>query len=145
MGLFMNAPRDEVVGNGWIEAEDDPLLARAAGQLAEFFRGERRAFDLPLAPGGTAFQGRVWEELRRIPYGETVSYGELARRIGAPGASRAVGMANGANPISILIPCHRVIGSSGRLTGYGGGVERKAFLLDLERGGSSRGLFAAGA
>ena len=112
--------------------------------MNEFFRGDRRVFDLSLAPAGTAFQLRVWEELGHIPYGETISYGELARRIGDPKASRAVGLANGRNPISILIPCHRVIGANGKLTGYGGGVERKAALLDFERGHvAGGGLFAS--
>lgn len=138
-GLYMNTPRHEVVRDGWTDAPDDPLLRRAAEQLGEYFAGTRREFDLPLAPQGTAFQTRVWEELKRIPYGETISYGELARRIGDPNASRAVGLANGKNPVSIFVPCHRVIGASGKMTGYGGGVERKVFLLDLE---SLSGLMA---
>ena len=99
-------------------------------------RGERRDFDLPLAPAGTAFQRRVWDELRRIPYGETVSYGELARRIGRPTASRAVGAANGRNPLAIVVPCHRVIGADGTLVGYGGGLPVKEALLAHERGAS---------
>ena len=109
-------------------------FAAARDQLDEYFAGERTNFDLPLAPVGTPFQEEVWGALREIPYGETASYGELAERIGRPSASRAVGMANGGNPISIVVPCHRVIGASGELTGYAGGVERKRFLLDLERG-----------
>lgn len=103
-------------------------------QLAEYFAGARREFDLPLAPRGTAFQQRVWEELRRIPYGETISYAELARRVGRPGASRAVGRANATNPIAVIVPCHRVIGSDGALTGYAGGEPLKRALLELERG-----------
>lgn len=104
-------------------------------QLREYFSGTRSAFDLPLAPRGTAFQLAVWKALREIPYGETISYGELARRIGRPSASRAVGAANGANPLPIVVPCHRVIGSTGKLTGFGGGLETKAALLALEQGG----------
>jgi methylated-DNA-[protein]-cysteine S-methyltransferase len=111
---------------------DDAAFARAREQLRGYFAGERTEFDLALDPGGTAFQREVWRALLEIPYGETTTYGELARRIGRPGASRAVGLANGRNPISIVVPCHRVIGSSGALTGYGGGMERKRFLLDLE-------------
>jgi methylated-DNA-[protein]-cysteine S-methyltransferase len=101
-------------------------------QVQEYFRGERKDFDLPLRSRGTNFQQRVWSELRRIPYGETISYGELARRLGNPAAVRAVGRANGRNPISIVVPCHRVIGANGTLTGYGGGIERKAHLLAHE-------------
>jgi methylated-DNA-[protein]-cysteine S-methyltransferase len=109
-------------------------LAEVVRQLRAYFAGKLRQFDLPLAPEGTAFQQRVWRELRKIPYGETISYGELARRIGNPKGSRAVGLANGANPISIVIPCHRVIGNNGKLTGYGGGLKTKEWLLALERG-----------
>jgi methylated-DNA-[protein]-cysteine S-methyltransferase len=101
-------------------------------QLAEYFAGVRRRFDLLLRPEGTPFQQRVWAELTRIPFGETITYGELARRVGQPTAIRAVGAANARNPISILIPCHRVIGASGTLTGYAGGLERKRWLLELE-------------
>ena len=101
-------------------------------QLAEYFAGKRKEFDVELAPRGTPFQICVWEELRRIPYGDTISYAEVARRIGKISAIRAVGSANGANPIPVIIPCHRVIGSNGTLTGYGGGIERKQWLLALE-------------
>ena len=107
-------------------------------QLVEYFAGERTSFDLPLAPTGSDFQQKVWAALRTIPYGDTWSYGRLAEAIGQPGAARAVGLANGRNPISIVVPCHRVVGSSGKLTGYAGGVERKAFLLDLERGSAEQ-------
>ncbi len=110
-----------------------PLLERAAEELREYFAGSRRRFDLPLSPAGTEFQRLVWGALLTIPYGQTVSYGQLARQIGRPSACRAVGMANHRNPISILIPCHRVVGSGGGLTGYGGGLERKQFLLELEK------------
>jgi len=111
---------------------DDNLFREAADQLRAYFAGELTDFDLPLATSGAPFQQRVWDELRKIPYGSTVSYGELARRMDNPKASRAVGAANGSNPISIIIPCHRVIGSNGKLTGYGGGIERKKFLLEFE-------------
>jgi methylated-DNA-[protein]-cysteine S-methyltransferase len=114
--------------------EDMASLQEPLRQLREYFDGKRRRFELQLAPEGTPFQRRVWQELLRIPYGETISYGELARRIGNRNGSRAVGLANGANPISIIIPCHRVIGSNGKLTGYGGGLENKEWLLALERG-----------
>ncbi len=110
----------------------DPVLVEATRQLAAFFAGELEVFDLPLRPSGTTFQLRVWQALRGIPYGETVSYGEVARRIGRPGASRAVGRANGQNPIAIVMPCHRVIGADGTLTGYGGGLDVKRRLLALE-------------
>jgi len=109
-----------------------PLLADARRQLAAYFRGELQRFDLPLAPAGTAFQKSVWRALAEIPWGETRSYGELARAIGRPTAARAVGAANGANPLPIVLPCHRVIGASGTLTGYAGGLERKRRLLALE-------------
>ncbi|MGQ0632641.1 MAG: methylated-DNA--[protein]-cysteine S-methyltransferase [Sporichthyaceae bacterium] len=115
------------------DAGDSVLLKEAERQLAEYFAGERTTFDLPLAADGTAFQRQVWAALCEIPYGETISYGELARWIGKPAASRAVGLANGRNPIGIVVPCHRVIGASGKLVGYGGGLERKQTLLALEQ------------
>jgi methylated-DNA-[protein]-cysteine S-methyltransferase len=112
----------------------DKILDAAMKQLDSYFAGRRRSFDLPLAPRGTAFQTRVWNALMKIPYGETKSYGAIAAMIGSPSAMRAVGAANGRNPIPIVIPCHRVIGANGSLTGFGGGMERKEMLLDLERG-----------
>ena len=112
---------------------DDDAFGDAVTQLEEYFDGHRRGFDLDLDLVGTAFQRRVWEALTTIPYGETRSYGDIARQIEAPGAFRAVGLANGHNPIGIIVPCHRVIGANGSLTGYGGGVERKKTLLGLER------------
>jgi methylated-DNA-[protein]-cysteine S-methyltransferase len=112
--------------------EEAGPLRETIRQLHAWFAGELREFHLALAPEGPAFHQRVWRELCNIPYGETISYGELARCIGSPNASRAVGRANGANPIPIVIPCHRVIGSNGKLTGYGGGLPRKEFLLALE-------------
>ena len=129
-GLFMPAEAHEPPPGA---ERDDRGFATVRRQLEEYFAGRRRAFDVVLAPPGTAFQQRVWDELQRIDYGQTISYAELAARIGRPTAIRAAGAANGANPISILIPCHRVIGSDGSLTGYGGGLEAKRALLDLER------------
>ena len=113
---------------------DDHAFADVARQLDEYFAGTRRTFDVDLTPVGTEFQQRVWTLLREIPYGETWSYGEMAAGLGQPTASRAVGLANGRNPHSIIVPCHRVIGADGSLTGYGGGMDRKRFLLDLESG-----------
>jgi methylated-DNA-[protein]-cysteine S-methyltransferase len=121
-------------GAGTQTGTGSPVLAAACAQLDEYFAGTRTEFDLPLRMSGSPWEERVWAELRTIPYGETASYGELAARLGAPTAARAVGSANGRNPISIVVPCHRVIGSKGALTGYAWGVERKAALLDLERG-----------
>lgn len=124
--------------SGW-EKNDEPFKA-VIKQLDEYFDGSRQDFDLPLRPEGTEFQRRVWQALQQIPYGETRSYGELARYIGNPSASRAVGAANGINPIPVIIPCHRVIGSNGKLTGFGGGLETKAFLLNLEAKRRAPGL-----
>lgn len=112
--------------------KDEAPFAETISQLREYFHGNLRDFDLQLAPEGTPFQLRVWELLREIPFGETISYGELARRVGDPKSARAVGLANGSNPIPIIIPCHRVIGSNGKLVGYGGGLEIKEKLLALE-------------
>ena len=117
---------------GW--ERDDALLEPARRQLTEYFAGERTEFDLPLRPAGAEFQLRVWEKLTTIPYGETASYGDIARELGHPTAARAVGAANGRNPIAIVVPCHRVIGANGSLTGYAGGLDQKRALLDLEAG-----------
>ena len=123
----------ERMQNRGIEVVEDPArTAEVRRQLAEYFAGERREFDLALAPAGTPFERSVWDELRRIPFGETRSYGEIAQALGRPGAARAVGRANGANPIPIVVPCHRVIGSDGSLTGFGGGLDAKSRLLELE-------------
>ena len=130
--LFSKGGRPASPQPDW--APDRGLLAEPVRQLAEYFKGKLRAFDVRVAPVGTAFQRAVWLQLQAIPYGETVSYGELARRLGNPKAVRAVGLANGSNPISIIIPCHRVIGSNGSLVGYGGGLPTKQALLALERG-----------
>ncbi|WP_446725002.1 methylated-DNA--[protein]-cysteine S-methyltransferase [Nocardiopsis sp. N85] len=129
--------RERHVPTDWIREDGDTgVLADAITQLRAYFTGELRDFDLPLAPAGTDWQRQVWSALTTIPYGETAGYGELAREIGRPTASRAVGMANGRNPISIIVPCHRVIGADGTLTGYAGGLERKRFLLALESRGA---------
>jgi methylated-DNA-[protein]-cysteine S-methyltransferase len=114
------------------ESESHVLLDQAMQQLAEYFDGTRRVFDLPLRPEGTEFQRRVWGQLLQVPFGQTVSYQDIARAIGRPRAVRAVGAANGRNPISIVVPCHRVVGSDGGLTGYGGGLWRKEWLLRHE-------------
>lgn len=113
---------------------DDSILPSVREQLDAYFRRELKDFDVPLALAGTPFQQQVWAGLQQIPYGETWSYGQLAAHLGKPAASRAVGLANGKNPVSVVVPCHRVIGGNGDMTGYGGGLERKTWLLDLERG-----------
>jgi methylated-DNA-[protein]-cysteine S-methyltransferase len=131
-GCYMEPSRKAQCTDGWAQDATVEPLAAAVRQLDEYFAGTRRDFDLPLAFRGTPFQTRVWRELVEIPYGQTWSYGQLAKRIDKPSASRAVGLANGRNPISILVPCHRVIGADGSLTGYGGGIERKRWLLAHE-------------
>ncbi|MGL4859235.1 MAG: methylated-DNA--[protein]-cysteine S-methyltransferase [Enterobacteriaceae bacterium] len=114
-------------------AQPDPLALACADELQQYFHGQRQQFTVPLAPAGTPFQQQVWQQLRQIPCGVTWSYRQLAERIGSPRYSRAVGAANGRNPIAIIIPCHRVIGSSGKLVGYAGGVDNKQWLLELEK------------
>jgi methylated-DNA-[protein]-cysteine S-methyltransferase len=132
-GLHMQEGRTATdVGAGWKRAAEP--FAAVRDQLGEYFTGRRTSFDVPLTLAGTAFQRRVWSALLEIPYGESISYGELARRVGIPSAARAVGTANGLNPVAVIVPCHRVIGADGSLTGFGGGLERKRFLLDLEAG-----------
>jgi methylated-DNA-[protein]-cysteine S-methyltransferase len=132
-GLYMtdqrHRPPEETFGT-----PDDGWSKEAEGQLTAYFKGELKEFTLELRLHGTPFQRTVWEQLRRIPHGETRTYGELADALGNPRASRAVGLANGRNPIGIIVPCHRVVGADGSLTGYGGGLERKQRLLDFERG-----------
>jgi methylated-DNA-[protein]-cysteine S-methyltransferase len=128
-----------VMDAGWRPGGEP--LAEPLRQMEAYFAGDLQCFDLTLRPEGTPFQLRVWDRLQQIPFGETISYGELARRVGNPAASRAVGLANGSNPIPIIIPCHRVIGSNGKLTGYGGGLETKRWLLDFEQ--SHSGLFSS--
>lgn len=131
-GLYMNLqrhrPMEEAFG-----ASDPTPFTEVIEQLEQYFAAQRTDFDLPVTLVGTPFQRTVWAALREIPYGETMSYGQLAERIGSPGAARAVGLANGRNPIGIIVPCHRVVGATGNLTGYGGGLERKQYLLELER------------
>jgi methylated-DNA-[protein]-cysteine S-methyltransferase len=132
-GIYFVGQRYEIViEDDWREERDDPVLDECARQLGEYFEGRRREFDLPLAADGSDFQRRVWREIARIPFGETVSYAELARRAGAAGSARAAGAATGHNPLSVVVPCHRVIGSDGSLTGYAGGLERKTRLLEIE-------------
>ncbi|XRQ07186.1 methylated-DNA--[protein]-cysteine S-methyltransferase [Actinomadura welshii] len=138
-GLYMEVQRHRPPGETFGapgDPESEPF-ATVAEQLSAYFAGDLTEFDLPLALHGTPFQRRVWELLQEIPYGQTASYGELAGELGKPSASRAVGLANGRNPIGIIVPCHRVIGSTGDLTGYGGGLDRKRYLLDFERKTSS--------
>ena len=130
--LFGKGRRRVAPEPGW--EPDRGLLTEPVRQLTAYFQGKLRVFDVPVAPAGTSFQRAVWTALQQIPYGETLSYGELARRLGNAKAVRAVGLANGSNPISIIIPCHRVIGSNGSLVGYGGGLPTKQALLALERG-----------
>jgi methylated-DNA-[protein]-cysteine S-methyltransferase len=129
--LFVNGRHPASANPSW--HKDDAALGEVTRQLSAYFAGDLETFDLPLVPEGTPFQLEVWKKLAEIPYGETTSYGELANRIGNPKACRAVGLANGSNPIPIIIPCHRVIGSNGKLTGYGGGLPIKEKLLALER------------
>lgn len=136
VGLYMedqrHRPEESRFGER-VPASAEPLFAEAGRQLAEYFAGRRETFELPLLLHGTAFQQQVWAAPREIPFGETWTYGELAEHIGRPSASRAVGLANGKNPIGVIVPCHRVIGATGGLTGYGGGLARKQALLEHER------------
>jgi len=129
---FVGAKYEKAVGPDWIEDPSAPALRACREQLAEYFSGKRTAFDLPLAPEGTTFQKRVWREIARVAYGETITYGELAKRAGAPGQARAAGAATGRNPLGVVVPCHRIMGADGSLTGYAGGLERKRGLLELE-------------
>ena len=133
--LWENDRPSRVPLDPMVEDKRHPILLETERQLIEYFNGERRAFSVRLAPVGTAFQNRVWEALKTIPFGETRSYGDIAAQIGQPSAVRAVGAANGRNPISIIVPCHRVIGASGSLTGFAGGLKTKERLLALENAG----------
>ncbi len=136
-GLYLPGGRRPVPEReGWVR--DAAAFVDVERRLTEYFEGERTAFDLPLALTGTPFQLQVWRAVQGVGFGETLGYGELADRIGRPGAARAVGAANGANPLSIVVPCHRLVGSTGGLTGYSGGLAAKALLLELESGGRSR-------
>lgn len=134
VGIYMagqaHRPPDERFGEP--APDDDPTLRAVAGELAQYFAGERTAFTVPLQPAGTAFQRAVWDAIAQIPYGETASYTELAQQLGRPAATRAVGAVVGRNPLCVVVPCHRVVGASGALTGYAGGLERKRTLLALE-------------
>lgn len=138
---FVDGPRLKALPDESEARADLAVFTAAAAQLARYFAGELTSFDLPLRPAGTDFQQRVWMQLRAIPFGQTRTYGQLAAGLGQPTASRAVGLANGQNPLSIVVPCHRVIGANGQLTGFGGGLTIKQALLDLE---APRGLFHVG-
>ena len=141
VAIWFEHGRDAAKNDETLVEGVSPVLERARAQLQEYFRAERRDFDLPLAPRGTEFQQRVWQRLRRIQYGTTTTYGALAAELGNTNASRAVGLANGSNPLPIVIPCHRVIGANGALTGFGGGLPIKSALLELERQRSQPTLF----
>ena len=132
--LWPDDPPDRVrLGDDLLESPDHPVLAKAADQLDEYFEGKRKDFDLPLDLRGTEFQVAAWQSLAQIPYGETATYGEQAASLGRPKAVRAIGAANGRNPVSIILPCHRVVGANGSLTGFAAGLDAKRFLLDLEQ------------
>lgn len=132
-GIYFEGGRHApAISSGWREDPYSSPLRECAEQLADYFAGKRQCFDLPVMPRGTPFQERVWREIARIPFGETITYAELAARAGAPGSARAAGAATGRNPLSIVVPCHRVVGTDGSLTGYAGGIERKTRLLEIE-------------
>jgi methylated-DNA-[protein]-cysteine S-methyltransferase len=135
-GLYMERQRHRPAQETFGEPDPQPFV-EVIRQLEEYFAGRRTCFDVPVTLSGTDFQRRVWAALREIPYGQIVSYGQLADQLGQPTAARAVGLANGRNPISVIVPCHRVVGANGGLTGYGGGLGRKQFLLDFERGSAA--------
>ncbi|WP_433516989.1 methylated-DNA--[protein]-cysteine S-methyltransferase [Nonomuraea sp. CA-143628] len=139
-GLYMRRQRHRPAEATFGEPDPEPFT-EVANQLQAYFDGRRTVFELPMVFAGTPFQQRVWTALRDIPYGETITYGQLAERIGQPTAARAVGLANGKNPIGIIVPCHRVVGSTGSLTGYGGGLATKQHLLSFERGAIGASLF----
>lgn len=130
---WQNEAHPARVGAGWRQDPQHPVVAAAVQQLGQYFAKQRKAFDLPLAPEGTAFQQAVWQQIAGIGFGRTRTYGEIAAAIGKPQARRAVGAATGRNPLGIIVPCHRVVGAGGALTGFGGGLPRKVFLLDLEK------------
>jgi methylated-DNA-[protein]-cysteine S-methyltransferase len=134
-GVYFECSKESnsLVDSRYKISDQHPVLCAAKKQLSEYFAGKRKIFDLPLRPRGTVFQLKAWKELQKIPYGKTIAYGEQARRVGDANKARAVGMANGRNPISIIVPCHRVVGADGSLTGFGGGLKTKKFLLDLEQ------------
>ena len=134
------SPKCEKMIGDLTKSEDEKIIVQTKKQLIEYFQGKRKTFDLPLVLAGTDFQMQAWTQLLKIPYGTTLSYAEQAEKIGDKNKARAVGMANGRNPISIVIPCHRVVGSNGHLVGFGGGIEKKAYLLQLEREGQQEHL-----
>ena len=131
-GIYFEGQKYFPPMEGWVEDPGFEPLAECARQVLEYFDGQRTTFELPLAPDGTEFQRRVWREIARIPFGETITYAELAARAGAPGSARAAGAATGRNPITLVVPCHRVVGTDGSLTGYAGGLARKTRLLEIE-------------
>jgi methylated-DNA-[protein]-cysteine S-methyltransferase len=132
-GLYYEGGRHAPpIAKDWVEDPYASPLKECAEQLADYFAGKRQCFDLPVAPAGTPFQQRVWREIAAIPYGEVITYAQLARRAGAPGSARAAGAATGRNPLSIVVPCHRVVGTDGSMTGYAGGLPRKTRLLEIE-------------
>jgi methylated-DNA-[protein]-cysteine S-methyltransferase len=134
VGAYFDGQKyDAREGDDWREAPDDPVLREAARQFDDYFAGRRARFDLALEPRGTPFQQRVWRAIAMVPAGETASYGEIARRLGCPSSVRAVGAAIGRNPLIVVVPCHRIVGAGGALTGYAGGLDRKRALLELER------------
>lgn len=135
---FAGQRHEPPIDEDWVRSPDLPVLRQAAGELAGYFAGTRARFSLALAPRGTPFQRAVWEAIATVRCGETITYGELAARAGWPGAARAAGAATGRNPLSIVVPCHRIVGSGGTLTGYAGGLERKRWLLDRERAAPAR-------
>lgn len=137
---FLDGKYVPPVGEAWREIPYASPLQECARQLADYFDGKRQCFDLPIAPAGTPFQKRVWQEIACVPFGETITYAQLAAHAGAPGSARAAGAATGRNPVSIVVPCHRIVGTDGRLTGYAGGLDRKARLLGIE--GVLQGLAA---
>jgi methylated-DNA-[protein]-cysteine S-methyltransferase len=133
IGVWFDGQRHQPAVDGrWQRRHDLPVLRRAAAELAEYFAGARTRFEVPLAPSGTAFQRAVWNAIATVPYGETIAYRALAARAGRPDGARAAGAATGRNPLSIVVPCHRIVGAGGALTGYAGGLERKRALLALE-------------
>jgi methylated-DNA-[protein]-cysteine S-methyltransferase len=141
MNLYRNKPiKQPIPADDWVQNATQGPLPEVSRQLKEYFAGTRREFELPLKMRGTEFQQRVWQELTKIPFGTTWSYGQLAKRLGNPNGSRAVGLANGRNPIAVIVPCHRVIGADGSLTGFGGGLDRKEWLLSHEGRPSTRVL-----
>jgi methylated-DNA-[protein]-cysteine S-methyltransferase len=136
-GVYFVGQKHYRRANGMARSDSNESLQKAKRQLKEYFSGKRKTFDLPLAPEGSDFQRAVWKTIARVPFGETISYAELARRAGHPGSARAAGAATGRNPIGIIVPCHRIVGADGTLTGYAGGLEKKKKLLALEAGARS--------